>query len=234
MGADTRATEGQIVADKNCDKIHYLSPMMYCAGAGTAADTEHTTSLTRSKLALHALNHGRQPRVSTAMTMLKQYLFKYQGHVGAALIIGGIDFSGPSLYTVYPHGSVDKLPFVTMGSGSLAAMSVLESGWRPSLTREQGISLVSSAVKAGIFNDLGSGSNVDITVLEQGQKEAIRLRSFESPNPRSEKQRSYRFSKGTTPLLGNNTSNGSREWVEVRGPRERFESSSTMDISTDQ
>ena len=209
---------------------------MYCAGAGTAADTEYTTSLTRSKLALHALNHGRQPRVSTAMTILKQYLFKYQGQVGAALIIGGIDFSGPSLYTVYPHGSVDKLPFVTMGSGSLAAMSVLESGWRPSLTREQGISLVASAVKAGIFNDLGSGSNVDITVMEQGQKEAIRLRNYECPNPRSEKQRSYGFPKGTTPLLGSNSSNNSssKEWVEVREPRERSESSSTMDISNDQ
>lgn len=26
LGADTRATEGPIVADKNCEKIHYLAP----------------------------------------------------------------------------------------------------------------------------------------------------------------------------------------------------------------
>ena len=26
LGADTRATEGMIVADKNCSKIHYISP----------------------------------------------------------------------------------------------------------------------------------------------------------------------------------------------------------------
>ena len=25
LGADTRATEGSIIADKNCDKIHYIS-----------------------------------------------------------------------------------------------------------------------------------------------------------------------------------------------------------------
>jgi 20S proteasome subunit beta 2 len=25
LGADTRATEGNIVADKNCEKIHYLA-----------------------------------------------------------------------------------------------------------------------------------------------------------------------------------------------------------------
>lgn len=26
LGADTRATEGMVVADKNCSKIHYISP----------------------------------------------------------------------------------------------------------------------------------------------------------------------------------------------------------------
>ena len=58
--------------------------------------------------------------------MLKRHLFKYQGHVSAALVLGGVDVTGPHLYTIYPHGSTDKLPYVTMGSGSLAAMSVFE------------------------------------------------------------------------------------------------------------
>ncbi|KAF5176748.1 Proteasome subunit beta type-7, partial [Thalictrum thalictroides] len=40
LGADTRATEGPLVADKNCEKIHYMAPNIYCCGAGTAADTE--------------------------------------------------------------------------------------------------------------------------------------------------------------------------------------------------
>ena len=35
LGADTRATEGPIVADKNCEKIHFLAKNMYCCGAGT-------------------------------------------------------------------------------------------------------------------------------------------------------------------------------------------------------
>ena len=60
--------------------------------------------------------------------------FRYQGHIGAALVLGGFDATGPHLYTVYPHGSTDKLPYVTMGSGSLAAMSVFESRWKPDMT----------------------------------------------------------------------------------------------------
>lgn len=43
MGADTRATEGSIVADKKCEKIHYIAPNIWCCGAGTAADTENVT-----------------------------------------------------------------------------------------------------------------------------------------------------------------------------------------------
>ena len=60
-------------------------------------------------------------------------LLRYQGHVGAALVLGGVDASGPQLFTVAPHGSTDKLPYVTMGSGSLAAMAVFESTWRAGL-----------------------------------------------------------------------------------------------------
>lgn len=55
--------------------------------------------------------------------MLKRKLFQYQGNISAALVLGGFDCNGPSLYTVYPHGSTDSLPYVTMGSGSLAAMA---------------------------------------------------------------------------------------------------------------
>ena len=43
LGADTRSTNGETVADKNCEKIHYIAPNIYCCGAGTAADTEAVT-----------------------------------------------------------------------------------------------------------------------------------------------------------------------------------------------
>lgn len=53
LGADTRATEGPIVADKNCEKIHYMAPNIYCCGAGTAADTEAVTGITITDLILN-------------------------------------------------------------------------------------------------------------------------------------------------------------------------------------
>jgi 20S proteasome subunit beta 2 len=169
LGADTRATEGPIICDKECEKIHYIAPNIYCCGAGTAADTENTTGLISSQLELHRLRTGAESRVITAMTMLKRMLFKYQGNVSAALVLGGIDITGPHLYTVYPHGSTDKLPFVTMGSGSLAAMSVFEDLYKDNMTEEEAKQMVTTAILAGIWNDLGSGGNVDVTVIKRGE-----------------------------------------------------------------
>jgi len=199
LGADTRATAGPIVADKNCEKIHYLAPNMYCCGAGTAADTEFTTALISSQLELHRLTTGREARVATALIMLKQMLFRYQGHIGAALVLGGYDVTGPNLYTIHPHGSTDKLPYVTMGSGSLAAMAVFESKWKKDLERQEAIDLVREAIESGIFNDLGSGSNVDVTVIEKGKIDVYR--NYAKPNERGVKEQSYKFKRGSTAIL---------------------------------
>lgn len=206
LGADTRATGGTEVADKNCEKIHYLAPNIYCCGAGTAADTEKTTELISSQLELLRMNTKTQSRVVAACTMLKRMLFRYQGHVSAALVLGGCDVTGPHVYQIYPHGSTGKLPYTTMGSGSLAAMSVFESDWREDMEEAEAVELVKRAILAGIFNDLGSGSNVDTCVIRMdGSKEIVR--GAVQPNSvadlRSKIKRSLKLTmgKGTTAIL---------------------------------
>lgn len=133
------------------------------------------------------------------MTMLKQHLFQYQGHIGAYLVVAGVDPTGTHLFTVHAHGSTDKLPYVTMGSGSLAAMSVFETQWKPSLTRDEAVKLASDAILAGVFNDLGSGSNVDVAIITKDKTEL--KRGHVKPNERSAKLKSYTFEKGTTAVL---------------------------------
>lgn len=214
LGADTRATEDTTVADKNCEKIHYLAPNMYCCGAGTAADTEMTTNMVSCQLELHRLYTNRVVRVCTANQILKQYLFRYQGYIGAALILGGVDSTGPHLYSIYPHGSTDKLPYTTMGSGSLAAISVFESRWKPDMSEEEGVKLVRDAIAAGIFNDLGSGSNVDICIIRKGSVDY--KRTYDEANKKGIRQNSYKFPKGTTKILDGKVINIDVEDVAIR------------------
>ncbi|XP_035830359.1 proteasome subunit beta type-7-B [Helianthus annuus] len=83
-----------------------------------------------------------------------------------------------------------------MGSGSLAAMAIFESEYREGLTREEGVNLVTKAICSGIFNDLGSGSNVDVCVIEKGKKEY--MRNHQTPNPCTYiSSKGYTFSKKT-------------------------------------
>eukprot|EP00997_Jenningsia_sp_PLL12_P006083 NODE_2625_length_891_cov_106.574822_g2161_i0.p1 GENE.NODE_2625_length_891_cov_106.574822_g2161_i0~~NODE_2625_length_891_cov_106.574822_g2161_i0.p1 ORF type:complete len:271 (-),score=71.21 NODE_2625_length_891_cov_106.574822_g2161_i0:77-868(-) len=200
LGADTRATQGSIVADKNTDKIHYMAPNIYCCGAGTSADTNAVTNMISSALALQRLNIGRQSRVKTALRMTKQHLFRYQGHVSAALVLGGVDVDGPYLSTIAPHGSTDRLPYVTMGSGSLAAMAVMEAEYKSDMTEQEGIQLVHRAICRGIFEDLGSGSNVDIRVIRKDGSDFFR--GYDKPNERLFRNTAaYSFPPGTVVVL---------------------------------
>ncbi|XP_030387379.1 proteasome subunit beta type-7-like [Scaptodrosophila lebanonensis] len=174
LGADTRATGGSLVADKNCIKIHRLMDHIYCCGAGTAADTDRMTMFTSAELDLHELNTDRQVPVVCASRSIRRSLFRFQGHIGAALVLGGVDKWGPQLYCIYPHGSEDKIPYCAMGSGTLAALAKLERGWRENLSLEEGKELVREAINAGAKNDLGSGSNIDLCVITKKGAQFVR------------------------------------------------------------
>jgi len=206
LGADTRSTGGDIVANKNCEKLHYMAPNIYCAGAGTAADCDKTTASISSQLELHRLNTGRQVRVVAANRLVKQMLFRYQGHIGTYLIMGGVDVTGPHLYEIAAHGSTSKVPYCTMGSGTLAAMSVLETRWVPNMSEEDGKQLVRDAIRAGIFNDMGSGSNVDLVVIK-AKDDVQYLRGFDEANVKGVRRQKYSYQKGTTGVLSEKVRN---------------------------
>jgi len=58
---------------------------------------------------------------------------------------------------------------MTLGSGSLAAMGVLESEFKVGMEKEAAMDLVCRAVLGGVWNDLGSGGSVDLVVMEVDQ-----------------------------------------------------------------
>ncbi|KAL3635669.1 hypothetical protein CASFOL_020216 [Castilleja foliolosa] len=78
LGAGTRATEGPIVTDKNCEKIHYMAANIYCCGAGTAADTEAVTDMVGLQQKLHLYHTGRESRVGLAEVALHELYDGFQ------------------------------------------------------------------------------------------------------------------------------------------------------------
>ena len=197
LGADTRATSGPIVADKICQKIHYVSKYIYCCGAGTAADTDQVCRMMSSQVELHGLNNNQEMvPVQVAVTYAKQHLFQYQGHIGAYLIVGGVDKEGPHLVEIHAAGSSQVAPFIASGSGSLNALSVLEAGWKPNLTLDEGKKLVRDAIAAGVFNDLGSGSNINLCIITKDGSQ--RISPYDEANQKGKRQGDYTVKSGAS------------------------------------
>ena len=67
-----------------------------------------------------------------------------------------------------------------MGSGSLAAMAVLETNYREGMTQDEAQALVIKAIEAGVYHDLGSGSNVDVCLIKKGKVDY--KRNFKTDN----------------------------------------------------
>ena len=213
MGSDNRATAGDIIADKSCMKVHYMAPNIYCTGSGTSADCDQVTKMVSKALELHRMETGRENvRLITANRMLSQHLFKYQGHVSTGLILGGVDCKGPGIYSIAPHGSTAKLPYTTQGSGCLAAMSILEAGWKPNMTEYEAKKLVAESVKAGILCDGYSGSKVDIVVVNKNGAEVTR--PFEIVCDKGEREGVYSYKKGSTAVRSEKVSRIEFDLVE--------------------
>lgn len=183
LAADTRATSGTLVADRQADKLHPLGKFAAAAGAGTSADLEHITrecyysNMLRTRLQQIG-NSGEftvdlpDQSVLEVCHYLQKRLYEQGGTCQANLIVGGVDDTGtPHLRALHPHGSSDVVDYTALGSGGLAAMAVLESRYRQidtsTNTTEEAIQLAVDAVRAGIVNDLGSGSQVDVCVIDK-------------------------------------------------------------------
>ncbi|CAG9533864.1 unnamed protein product [Cercopithifilaria johnstoni] len=165
MGADSRATAGNIIADKHCQKVHKITDSIYVCGAGTAADLHQVSKMLSAQLRLLELNTGKKARVVTALRRAKQHLFSYMGHVGAYLLIGGVDPTGPHLYQCSANGYTQSKPFASEGSGSYAATTILERDFKTGMTQEEAVHLVRRALEAGMHGDNASGNSLNFVII---------------------------------------------------------------------
>ena len=135
-----------------------------------------------------------------AVGRMSDHLFRYGGHVGLHTIVGGVDVQGPQLFQVSNDGNFFHANYVTMGSGSLAAMGIFESEYKENMDREEAVNLVIKAIEAGIYHDLGSGSNVDCAVITRNKVDY--LRNIRSDNKKVfQKPGGYTFRKDKVQVI---------------------------------
>lgn len=208
LGSDTRSTGGSVVMDKDVLKLHFIAPSIRCCAAGTSADCEYLCNEAQRAVALDDIENQAAGdfqelgNVRVAVESIMRSLSKVVNGRGkppsAVFLLGGFDRRGAQLYQIEDTRTPVRLPFGALGSGSLDALAVLENSCRQykvdisgnwlDMSIEEATNVVRKAVQAGILNDLGSGSHVDLCCIE-GQHGKVRqwreeLRLPERQRPR--------------------------------------------------
>lgn len=172
LGADQRATEGTLIADPNCTKIHRLCDNVFACGAGTSADAAQLcrhvcldlTLLRRREEAVRG-STSLPTRVELVRGVLRSRA--KASPVECGLIVGGVDDLGVHLYRIDATGATHALRCAVLGSGSLASSATIEAAYKDDMDREAAIVAVKNAVSAGIVHDIMSGGRVNVLVLHR-------------------------------------------------------------------
>lgn len=156
--------------------------------------------MVKRELELHRFNSHTESRVIMAAARFVNHVFRYGGHLGTYMIIAGFDVRGPQIIEISADGVINPFPYLALGSGSLQATSIMETGFKDDMTEEEAIALCVKSIEAGIVHDLGSGSNVDVCVLKKGK--TTYMRGYKSDNHKMfNKPDGYTFKKERVQVL---------------------------------
>ena len=109
LGADSRTTTGNYIANRVTDKITPLAENVYICRSGSAADTQAISAYVQWFLAQHAMDLDRHVSVKTAAKLAQSLV--YQNKVGHHL---GNGYRLPAFHSLLYH------PFAAVqGQGKL-------------------------------------------------------------------------------------------------------------------
>ena len=181
LAADKRATAGNLIVDKEADKIYIIADNMAVTMAGTVSDAQLLLKLIKAETALKRIRTKKEPSVKETANMLASLVYsnirKFSVIPGIShFILGGHDEEGFHVYDLFADGSLTKCDkYISSGSGSVMAYGVLETLFKPDLSIEDGIQLAVKCINAAMQRDSASGNGLDIIkVTENGVERVAR------------------------------------------------------------
>ena len=166
LASDTRVTMGFYVAHKFGKKVYKIDDHIGMTIAGTVADAQRVIDIITANVQLYRINLNRPMPVSSAARLTANLLFSARG-LQAQVLIGGVDETGPHVFSLDPFGSLTEEKSVSTGSGSPIAYGVLEDKYREDMSVEQLLPIIVKAVNAAMKRDVASGNNYNIIIIDK-------------------------------------------------------------------
>ncbi len=164
---------GTFVAHKKCKKIYKIDDHLAMTISGNVADAQRTVDILKANAQLYKLNTGRPMPVNSAARLVANLFFSSRLFpMIAQVLVGGVDATGPHVFSLDPFGSLTEEKCVATGSGSPIAYGVLEDKYKEGTKIGDLLSIVMRAVDSAMKRDTFSGDSFDLSVIdEEGYRE---------------------------------------------------------------
>lgn len=163
VAVDSRASVGQYIGSQTVMKVIEINDYLLGTLAGGAADCQYWERVLAMECRLAELRNGARITVAAASKILANITYAYRNHnLSMGTMIAGHDQFGPSLYYVDDKGTRVKQNLFSVGSGSIYAYGVLDSGYRKDLTVDEACDLARRSIFHATYRDAGSGGIVTV------------------------------------------------------------------------
>jgi 20S proteasome subunit beta 1 len=165
LGADTRTSTGQYVANRASRKISQVSPHIFLCRSGSAADTQALTNMVKHYLSQHAIELGEEPFVETAANLFRMIAYNNKDMLSAAMILGGVDKQGPKLFSIPLGGTLYPVKVYASGSGSTYVQGLIDATYREGMTRSETEAFVAKTISHAMARDGSSGGMLRLITI---------------------------------------------------------------------
>ena len=168
LASDTRVTMGFFVAHHKGKKVYRIDDHIGMTISGGVADAQKAVEILTVNAQLYRLNNGRPMPISSAARLISNLLFSSRyAPLLAQVLIGGVDTSGPHIFSIDPFGSITEEKCTATGSGSPVAYGVLEDKFKQDAPVKDMLPVVVRAVDAAMKRDSASGDSFDVSIIDK-------------------------------------------------------------------
>jgi proteasome beta subunit len=168
LASDTRVTMGYYVAHKHGKKVYQIDDHLAMTIAGSVADAQRAVDVLTTNAHLFKINMGRPLPINSAARLLSNLLFSARYvPLLAQVLVGGVDDTGPHVFSIDPFGSLTEEKYVSTGSGSPVAYGLLEDRYREGASVKEMLPVIVKAVNAAMKRDSASGDSFNVSVIDE-------------------------------------------------------------------
>lgn len=170
---DKRITS-RLIEPNSIEKIFEIDDHIGCATSGLVADARALIDRARIDAQINEITYNEKIQVKTLVKRIcdfKQTYTQYGGvrPFGTALLIAGVDDTGPRLFSTDPSGALMEYKASSEGAGRSGAMDYFEKNYRDDLTMEEAVDMGIKALSKGTEGKLNPEAT-EIGVVDKNFK----------------------------------------------------------------